>query len=112
MAVHQRHVELELKVGERAQPADDGGGLLLAGELDEQAVEADDIDVGQALQVFLDQLDPPGGGEKRGLGRIDGDGDADVAEQLRGALEHIQMAVGEGVEGPGINAEFHAANPQ
>ena len=48
VAVHQGHVELKLEVGQGAEAADDGDGLLFAGELDEQAVKAHDVDIGQA----------------------------------------------------------------
>jgi hypothetical protein len=32
-----------------------------------------------------------------------------VAKEFRGAREHVEVTVGKGVEGSGVNAEFHAS---
>ena len=45
LAVHLRELELVFEVGERAQAADYYAALLLAHEVDEQAVEVFDLDV-------------------------------------------------------------------
>jgi CDP-diacylglycerol---glycerol-3-phosphate 3-phosphatidyltransferase len=107
VAVHERHVELELEVGEGAQAADDGVGFLGDGELDEKAVEDDDIDMRVVGEVGADEFEALLGGKDGTLAGIAGDGDGDAVEELGRAVEHIEVTVGEGIERAGINAVTH-----
>ena len=107
VAVHQRHVELKLEVGERSQAADERVGLLGDGELDEQAVEENSGDVWVFGDVGLNQSEALFGGEKRALARVAGDGDSDAVKQPGRAVEHVEVAVGQRVKGAGINAVTH-----
>ena len=107
MPVHQRHVELEFKVREGAESADDGGGVLLAREFDQQAVETDDADRRHAANRGSDQLDPLFGAEQRVLRGAEGHGHCDMVEQFGGAQKHVEVTVGERVECAGVDTEAH-----
>ena len=107
VAVHERHVELKLEVGEGAQAADNGVGFLGDGELDEQAVEDDGGDVRVAGEVALDEIETVLGGEDGALAGVAGDGNGDAVEEFRSAVEHIEVTVGEGIKRAGINAVTH-----
>ena len=56
--VHERHLELELEVGHRAQPAHDDLRLPALDVVDQQAVEGVDFDVRLILEHLARDLDP------------------------------------------------------
>src|SRR5256885_1114908 len=68
--VHVRHLELELEVRERADPAHDEASRRGVREVDLQAVEARDLDVAVLRAGLTHQLDALVGGEDRLLREV------------------------------------------
>jgi hypothetical protein len=104
LAVHHGHLELVLVVGDGADAAEDGGCALLAGEVDQEAVEGGDGDVADGGDGFGDHLETLGDGEERGafLGVAE-DGDDELVDDFGAAGNQVEMAVGERVEGAGVD---------
>ena len=96
--VHQRHLELELEVRHRAQPAHDHLRLPPLDVVDQQAVEGVDLDVRQVLEDRARDLDPLVHREQRRLLGVDQDRDDDAIEQPRAARDDVDVAVGQRIE--------------
>src|SRR3989442_14151701 len=101
--VHVRHLELELEVRERADPAHDEASRRSVREVDLQAVEARDLDVAVLRAALTHELDAFVGGEDRLLREVATDADDDAIEEARGPLDDVEMAVRGGVEGAGVD---------
>jgi len=106
-AVHQRHLELVLVVGDGADAAQDGHGADLAGEIHHEPVECGYRDVSQVTRRFVQHLRPLGDGEERVLDGIAENRNGQVLKKLGAARDQIQMTVGGRVEGAGID-RFYA----
>lgn len=109
LAVHQGELELELEVGDGAEAADDGAATASGDVVHEESLEAIDLDAmdagageggGEEVHAFL-------GGEEGGFGGVVGDGDDDAVEELGGALDDIEVPVGEGIEASGVDGGAH-----
>lgn len=107
VAIHQRHIKLELKIGEGTQAANDGGGFFGAGKLNQQAIEEGSAYVGKMAGAGDDEREASLRGEKRAFTRITGDCHGDAVEQLRSTLKHIEMPVSKRIERAGVNAVAH-----
>ena len=107
MAVHQGHVEFELKVGKRAQAADDGAGIIRDGEVDQQSGERGHLDVGVFSDVGHDEFNPLIGREHGTFAGIVGYGQGHPIEKFGGSGKHIEMTVGDGIERAGIDTVPH-----
>ena len=101
--VHQRHIEFEFEVGKGAQAADDRIGLLLHTELDQKAAEGGNENVGQRRDVGTNHLKPFCGREKRTFAGVFGDGDGYPIEKPGRTRKHIDVAIRDWIESPGIN---------
>src|SRR5208283_6090566 len=88
--------------GDGADAAQHRRSALAARELDHEPVEGGNGDVADAGDDLVEHLHALLNGEKRILDRIDEDGDGEVVEDLRAALNEIDVAVGGRVEGAGI----------
>ena len=78
-------------------------GVLRGHEVNEQPVKGQDLRGGHVLQAGLGQFHPGICRKKRGFFLTGGNGHHDSLEQLRGALYQINMAIGDGVEGPRVH---------
>ncbi len=107
MPVHQRHVEFEFKIGKRAQSADDGGGFLFDGEINQQPIEGCHPNVAEIGDVGLDHFDALFCGEERTFAGVAGDGQRHLIEESRRATEDIKMSVCDRVERARVNAVAH-----
>ena len=63
-------------------PRQDGGGAVLAGEVDHQAFEGGYGDVAQLAGRFVEHLNALFDGEEQVLDRIVEDGDSEMLEEL------------------------------
>ena len=108
-AVHEGQLEFVFEVRDGAQTAQDGTGPALgrvfhgqAGEgLHQDAVVVAHGLAGHGHAFFL--------GEEGELGRIVGHGHHDLVEDGQAAADEGQMPVGQGIEGAGIECQFHAS---
>lgn len=107
MAVHERHIELKLEVGKRAETADNGVGFLFAGKFDEEAVEGSDGDVGHSGRGCAEEVKALLNGEEGAFAGIVCHGQGDAVKEAGGTAQDVDMAVGDGVEGTGIDAVLH-----
>ena len=102
-AIHKGHLEFVFVVGDGADAADDEAGAAAGGVVGEQAVEGLDADVFAAGEGFADHFGALVDGEKRGFGFVSQDGNDEVVNETAGAADDVEVAVGEGVEGSGVN---------
>ena len=106
-AIHESELELELEVGDGSEATDEGDGFLFAGEVDEEAVEGHDADVGEVAGDGADEVDAFVEGEEALLVVFAGDADDDFVEQAGGAFEDIEVTVGDGVKTSGVDGSSH-----
>src|SRR5207302_2280881 len=64
----------------------------------------------QVLNRAGNQFAPFGQAEQRVLAVIERDGDDDSVKEFRGALDDIQVAIGQRVETPRVNRRSHGAS--
>ena len=107
VAVHQRHVEFELKVGKRAETADDRVGFLCEGKVHEQTAEGGGCHVGERGEIGREHRQSLFRGEERAFAGVVGDGDSDAVEEFCGPGKDVEMSVGDGVKRTGIDAMAH-----
>ena len=88
-------------------------GAGLAAELDGEPVERRHLDrVGQArlgVDRGADDGDPLVGRQERGLARVREDRDDHPVERARRAAQHVEVAVRERVERPGVDRDPHVS---
>ena len=105
------HLELVLEVGDHAQALDDHLRVPAAGEVDDELLEHVDLDVRDARERVLDELDPHLDREQRRLVlRAADDADDDAVEDARRARDHVDVAVRDGVVGAGADRGDHGSN--
>ena len=80
--------------------------LLLAREVDHEAVEGGDGDVAEGAGGFLEHFHAFFDGEEGILDRVDEDADGEVFEELGAALNEVDVTVGGRVEGAGIEGFY------
>src|SRR5690606_17521723 len=102
--VHQGHRVLGVEVRAAAQPLDDGGGARVAAVVGEQAGDGLDPHV-QPLDGGAGQLDPPVEVEEVALGRVVGDRDDDLVEDVAGTADDVDVPEGDRVEGAGADGQ-------
>ena len=112
VGVHLRHRQLVLVVAGAAQTLDDRDGVDLAAEVDDQPVEARHAHVGDARGGLARASRCARRAVKsRFLRHVDADGDDDLVEELGGAPDDVEVAVGHRVERPGADSATHAGLP-
>lgn len=67
LAVHQSHLEFELKVRNGPKSANDGENIVLTRKIDQQSVEGNDLDARMALKALAKHGDATFHTEHRGL---------------------------------------------
>src|SRR5688572_26147918 len=87
LAIHVAHLELELEVRERADPADDEARADLLRERHLQAVECAHLDVATCCARVAHECDALIGIEQRLLREVATHADDDAVEEARGPLE-------------------------
>ena len=108
--VHQGHLHLVLEVRDGAQAAHDHARLLDARVVDEQAAEGVHLDVRQVGEDLAGQSrSAPSTWKQRRLLDVHEDRHDDALEQARAARDDVDVAVGQRVEGPGIDRHLVAA---
>ena len=104
VAVHHGHLKLVLVVGDGADATDDCGGRLLAGKVDEEAVEGGDGDVAEAFCTVCEHLGPLFRGEEALAFRaVFKDGDDEGVEEPGAAGYNVEVTVVGRVEGAWID---------
>ncbi len=98
-------VELELKVTEFTEAADDGGGTVATGEFNGQAIEQDYFNVPNPFAGLLGHLDAFGGTKPRLFGVARCHGHDDLVEEARGPTQDIEVSERDGIEGAGVNGD-------
>jgi hypothetical protein len=103
-AIHEGYLEFVLVVGNGPDAAEENGSVPGRGIFDEQTIEKIHFDVGKIgrndlgehIHAFLDR--------KKGLFRVvPEDGDDEAVEKAGSAADEVEMAVGDGIEGSGVN---------
>jgi hypothetical protein len=107
-AVHAHQLEFVFEVGHRAQPAQDQRGILLLHELGQKAGKTAHLDIGNMRQHFAAQLNTVVHRHAAGLLHAGADTDDDTIKDAHGAFDQVGMAVGDRVEGAGIDDRAHA----
>ena len=105
MAIHQRHLELVLVVGDRANTANDGCRASPPRVIDQQPVERVDLDVRILGEHFANDRDPLLRREQRLLFLVDEHRHQDALEQMRAAQNDVDVAVRQRIERAGKNRE-------
>ena len=107
MPVHARHLQLEVEIGNRPQPADQDAGLQLGEKIDQQPGKTLDPGVGvrgqhlaQDLHTFVDLE------ERLGFGGVVEHRHHHLVEKLQAAKDQIQMTGMERIERSRINPDF------
>jgi hypothetical protein len=111
--VHQRHLEFEFEVADRAQSADHHQSAHTLAERHREVREVHDVDLPHAFDDGLDHRHPLFDREQRRLPGIDRDRHDHPVEQAHGAAGEIEMTVGEGVERSGEQRDalaFHRSS--
>lgn len=109
LAVHLRELEFVFEVGKRAQAADYYAALLLAHEVDEQAVEVFDLDVRKVDERLARHYLAFLLAEGRALFGVDEHGDDEFVEERRRSLGYIDVAVRYRVERAGVHGSDHSS---
>src|SRR3954468_21983470 len=109
--VHLPHLELVVEVADGAETFDDRLDAAFLAEVDEQAVEAVDDDVGQVGGRLPQQLDALLGGEQALFALVDEHGDDDLVEQRADALDDVDVPAGHRVEGAWADGAPHGRRP-
>lgn len=107
VAIHEGHLKFVFEIGYGSEPANDGGGLLLFGEIDEEAAEGGYRCVWRLPKVCLQERNAFLRVEEGLFAGIVGDADDDFVEHAAGALKHVEMSVRDGVEGAWVDANPH-----
>src|SRR6267142_795922 len=103
LAVHVAHLEFELEVRQRAEPADDEARADLFRERHLQTVERADLDVGARSAGLAHERDALIGVEQRLLREVPADADDHAVEKARGTFDDVEMPVGGRIERAGID---------
>ena len=106
-AIHEGHLELKLEVAHRTQPTDDRAGFGISCEFDEETVKGCDAHILDSGDCFVEQRDAFFGCKESALFGIERDSDDDLFAQFRGALDHVEVAVGDGIKGACVDCAFH-----
>ena len=96
--VHQRHLELELEVRHRPQPADDDVGPAARHVVDQQPVEGVHFDIAVGLEHARAISTRSSMREQRRLLGVDENRDDDAVEQPRAARDDVDVSVGQRIE--------------
>src|SRR5260221_7158650 len=107
LAIHERHLELELEIADGAQAAHDGDRLLFPREIDQQSVKIRDADVPFTGYHFLDHGDALFRAKERLLLIVESDGDDHFVEKFRRALDDIDVSLGDRIETSGVDRAAH-----
>ena len=111
MPGHVRQLELELEIRHGAQAAHHDLHTELAREIHREAGVTHDLDTRNVAQHLARQLDPLFERKHRRLVRVRGDRDDHAFEHAGGTAHQVLVAVGDWIEGSGIDgAAFHVAN--
>lgn len=92
------------------QALDDSGGANGGREINEQVIEADDLDIGELRRDLAGKFDALVEREKRSatLALRCGDADDDLVGHAARASNDVQVAKGDGVKGSGNQELMHA----
>lgn len=105
--VHEGELELELEVGNGAKTADDGGGILFPGEIDQEAAERDDAEVRNVGGGSFQESDSLLDSEEALLGVVAGNRDDEFIEEPGGPMQEVKVTVGDGIETPRVYRAPH-----
>lgn len=110
-AVHQRHLEFILKVGDGPQSSEDRIAVHRMGEIDQQPLKGLDPNPGLIRETFLEHFDPIFHGEERRLGGVSQNRDHQFIHEEKAALHQVDMPQGGGIEGSGIDGALNRHRP-
>src|SRR5919109_2185058 len=111
-AVQLVHLELPLEVRDHAQPLDDRLRVPLAREINDELGEDVDLDVLQLGESIAEKRDALVEREHRLLVVWTAhDADDDAVEDARGAGDHVDMAVRDGIVRARTNRSIHSSRP-
>ena len=102
--IHESHLELELEIGDGAKSAHDHLRAAPRHVVDEQTFEGVDLDVRLVAEHGAGDLDALVHREERCLFRVDENRDDDAVEQAGAAGDDVDVAVGQRIEGAGIDS--------
>jgi TetR/AcrR family transcriptional repressor of bet genes len=93
---------LVVEVGRVADALHDHPGSLLQGEVDDHPAKGEDGDRGQVGERLAGEAQPDLLGEEVPLGRVPADADHHPLERPGDPLDHVHVAVGDGIGGAGV----------
>src|SRR5665213_488507 len=113
--VHASHLEFIFEIRDGAQASDNDRGAVVDGEFHQQRVERLHGDALPRLRrkmrnLLRDDGDALLGREQRTLAGVARDADDQAIDQLGRAQDYVGMAVGDRIEGAGINADADRAH--
>ena len=110
--VHLGHLQLLVEVRDRAQPLDDGVDAVITREIDQQAFEELDTNVGQMLRRFLEHLLAVFEAEqRRRLLRVADHGNDHFVEMPGRAFDDVEVPEGHRIERSRAESDRHAVSP-
>ena len=110
VAVHAGQLELVFEIGHRAQAAQQHAGTDFLDEVRQQRIEAAHFHVRVMGHGLAGQLHAQLERQGRALAGAVGDADDQALEQRRGAVDQVDVTVGDRVEGAGIDRDAGACH--
>ena len=109
LSVHQRHLELELKIRDGAQSADDSGRFLLHRKVDQQSLQRRHLHAVKVADRVPEQLESFLQREERLLLVVMRDGDNYLVKEFPRAFDYVEVAVCHRIEAARINSPPHGS---
>src|SRR3546814_5995796 len=112
LPVHAGQLEFVLEVRHRAQPAQQDSTTDFRDEMRQQRIETANLDVAVVRQRVAGQVHAQLQLQRRALGRALGHADDQAIEQGRCAIDQVDVAAGDRIEGAGIRSEEQTSELQ
>ena len=107
VTVHLRHLEFIFKVGDRPQAPYEGDRVELFSEIHDQPIKCHHFNRLVIRKILTDELEAFVRGKGGLFAGIAGNRHNDLIKDAPRATDHIEMPVGDGVEGAWVNSGSH-----
>ena len=107
LAVHQRQLELKLKIADRTKPANERYRIQFAGKIDQEPLKGKHPNLGHLARRLAKQLHPFIEGKEAFLGVVLRNRNNQFIKQPAGPCNDIEMSIGDGVKASGIEGAAH-----
>jgi hypothetical protein len=99
------HLEFEFEVGDGAEAANDEVSAAFSSQLNGQAGEVGDLNVGELARDGSEHVDAFGEGENGCFVNVMSDADDECVEEARGMANDVEVPVGESIKGSRIEGD-------